>query len=123
VRARAVRPDADHFILPGQFGRLRLPGSPEYEALLIPDSAVATDQSNKVVMTVTEEGTVAPRVIRPGPSYADGLRIVRRGLEPNDRIIINGLMSARPGATVTPQPGTIEAPSATAAAQPQPTQG
>jgi hypothetical protein len=49
--------------------------------------------------------------------------VVRRGLEPNDRIIINGLMSARPGATVTPQPGTIEAPSATAAAQPQPTQG
>jgi RND family efflux transporter MFP subunit len=123
VRARAVLPNRDHFILPGQFGRLRLPGSPEYEALLIPDSAVATDQSNKVVMTVTADGTVAPRVIRPGPSYAGGLRIVRRGLEPSDRIIINGLMRARPGAMVTPQPGTIEAPPANAEPQPQAAQG
>jgi multidrug efflux pump subunit AcrA (membrane-fusion protein) len=74
-------------------------------------------------MTVTADGTVAPRVIRPGPSYAGGLRIVRRGLEPGDRIIINGLMRARPGAAVTPQPGTIEVPAATTAAQPQATQG
>jgi multidrug efflux pump subunit AcrA (membrane-fusion protein) len=74
-------------------------------------------------MTVTAEGTVVSRVIRPGPSYAGGLRIVRGGLEPNDQIIINGLMRARSGATVTPQPGTIEAPSATAAAQPKATQG
>lgn len=110
IRARAELPNPDHFITPGQFGRLRLPGSPEYEALLIPESAIVADQSNKVVMTVNGDGVVEPRVIRPGPSYAGGLRIVRRGLEPEDRIVINGLMRARPGARVDPQPGTIAAP-------------
>ncbi len=54
-----------------------------------------------------DDGTVEARVVRPGPSH-DGLRIIRRGLAANDRIIIDGLMRARPGAKVTPQPGTIE---------------
>lgn len=58
-------------------------------------------------MTVTEDGTVVPKVIRPGPTY-DGLRIIRTGLEPGDRIIIDGLMRARPGAKVTPQDGEIK---------------
>lgn len=91
---------------PGQFGRIRIPGSERYEALLIPDSAIVTDQARKIVMTVTEDGTVAPKPIRPGPIY-DGLRIVRSGLTADDRIVINGLMRARPGAKVTPQPGEI----------------
>jgi len=106
IRARAVFPNLDGFLLPGQFGRIRLPGSEPYQALLIPDSAIVTDQSNKIVLTVTADGTVAPKPIRPGPIY-DGLRVVRSGLAPDDRIIINGLMRARPGAKVTPQPGEI----------------
>jgi RND family efflux transporter MFP subunit len=112
IRARAELPNPDHFITPGQFGQLRLPGSPRYEAILIPDSAIVADQSNKIVLTVREDGTVEPRTIREGPRYAGGLRIVRRGLEPSDRIVINGLMRARPGAKVDPQPGTIAPPSA-----------
>ena len=115
IRARAELPNPDHFITPGQFGRLRLPGSPEYEAILIPDSAIVADQSNKVVMTVSGDGVVEPRVIRPGPSYAGGLRIVRTGLGPQDRIVINGLMRVRPGARVDPQPGTIAPPELAAA--------
>ncbi len=107
---QARHPDNGKSLLPatpGQFGRIRVPGSERYEALLIPDAAIVTDQARKIVMTVTEDGTVAPKPIRPGPMY-DGLRIVRSGLEPDDRIVINGLMRARPGAKVTPQPGEIK---------------
>ena len=111
IRARAELANPDHFLTPGQFGQLRLPGSPRYEAILVPDSAIVADQADKIVLTVTADGTVEPRAIREGPRYAGGLRIVRRGLAPDDRIIINGLMRARPGAKVDPQPGTIEPPS------------
>jgi RND family efflux transporter MFP subunit len=106
IRVRAVFPNPDLLITPGQFGRLRLPGSLPYQAILVPDEAVVTDQSRKIVLTVKDDGTVAPKVIRPGPMEL-GLRIVRSGLGPDDRIIINGLVRARPGSKVTPQPGTI----------------
>lgn len=108
IRVRAVFANKDGFLTPGQFGRIRLPGSDRYQALLIPDRAILTDQSNKIVMTVTKDGTVVPKIIRPGPIY-DGLRIVRSGLAPGDRVIINGLVRARPGAKVTPQEGKIKA--------------
>jgi RND family efflux transporter MFP subunit len=109
VRARAEFLNPDRLIAPGQFGTVRIPGSPEYEAILIPDAAIVTDQSEKLVMTVTEDGRIEPRVIRPGPTEM-GLRIVRRGLDASDRIVINGLMRVRPGMEVTPQPGQIELP-------------
>lgn len=107
IRMRAVFPNKDGFLTPGQFGRIRVPGSDRYAALLVPDEAIVSDQSNKIVMTVTEDGTVVPKIIRPGPTY-DGLRIVRKGLEPGDRIIIEGLMRVRPGSKVTPQDGEIK---------------
>jgi RND family efflux transporter MFP subunit len=109
VRARAEFLNPDRLIAPGQFGTVRIPGSPEYEAILIPDAAIVTDQSEKLVMTVTEDGRIEPRVIRPGPTEM-GLRIVRRGLDASDRIVINGLMRVRPGMEVTPQPGQIDLP-------------
>ncbi|TXL75182.1 efflux RND transporter periplasmic adaptor subunit [Vineibacter terrae] len=107
IRARAVFPNPDGFLTPGQFGRIRLPGSEPYKALLIPDAAILTDQSQKIVMTVNAEGVVSPKMVRPGPIY-DGLRIIRSGLTLEDRVIINGLVRARPGAKVTPQPGEIK---------------
>jgi RND family efflux transporter MFP subunit len=110
IRARAVFANPDLFIAPGQFGRIRIPGSERYEAILVPDSALVTDQSRKLVMTVKDDGTVEPRIVRPGP-MVDGLRVIRDGLGPKDRIIINGLVRARPGQKVTPQPGKIEATS------------
>ena len=110
IRARAIFPNPDLFITPNQFGRIRLPSSNPYDAILVPDSAIVTDQSNQVVMTVTPDGTVVPKQIRPGPAYPGGLRIVRSGLKPDDTLVINGLLRARPGAKVTPQKGTIEAP-------------
>jgi RND family efflux transporter MFP subunit len=108
IRARALLPNADNFITPGQFGRVRIPGSVEYEALLVPDSAIVVDQSNRVVLTVDAEGTVVPKPIRIGPSQPGGLRIVREGLAGDERIIISGLVRARPGAKVTPEEGVIE---------------
>ena len=108
IRARATFPNSDFFVTPGQFGRIRIPASERYSAILIPDGAVVTDQSRKVVMTVKDDGTVEPKVVRPGPMTDDGLRIIRSGLAPTDRVIINGLVRARPGGKVTPQPGKIE---------------
>ena len=108
IRGRATFPNPDGLITPGQFGRIRIPGSPLYDAILIPDAAIVTDQSRKVGLTVGPDGVVAPKIIRPGPSQPGGLRIVRRGLAPEDRIVINGLMRARPGSKVTPKEGLIE---------------
>ncbi|HLH90640.1 MAG TPA: efflux RND transporter periplasmic adaptor subunit [Xanthobacteraceae bacterium] len=107
IRVRAVFPNSDLFLTPGQFGRIRIPGSEPYRAILIPDAAMVTDQSQKEVMIVKDDGTIEPRVVRVGPSY-DNLRIIRSGLASSDRIVIDGLMRARPGAKVTPQPGKIE---------------
>lgn len=107
IRARAELENDDLFLTPGQFGRLRLPGSVSYEAMLLPDSAVISDQASKIVMTVAPDGTVVPKVVRPGP-MEQGLRVIRSGLSADDLVIINGLMRARPGGKVTPQPGAIE---------------
>ncbi|MEO5374455.1 MAG: efflux RND transporter periplasmic adaptor subunit [Alphaproteobacteria bacterium] len=107
IRVRAVVPNPGAIITPGQFGRLRLPISAPYDAFLLPDAAVVTDQSRQMVMTVAEDGTVKPRPIRTGP-LVDGLRVVREGLAAGDRVVISGLLRARPGGQVTPQPGTIE---------------
>lgn len=106
IRARATLANPDHFIAPGSFGRIRMPASAPYEALLLPDTAVVTDQNRKIAMVVTPENAVAPRPVEVGPLF-DGLRVVRSGLSPEDQVIINGLMRARPGAKVTPQPGAI----------------
>jgi RND family efflux transporter MFP subunit len=108
IRGRAVFPNPNGLITPGQFGRVRIPGSPEYDALLVPDAAIVTDQSRKMVLTVDGEGVVRPKIVRPGPNQPGGLRIVREGLAPEDRVVINGLIRARPGARVTPKDGAIE---------------
>lgn len=106
IRARAQFDNADLLFTPGQFGRIRIPGSEPYRAILIPDAALVTDQSRKLVLTVNGEDTIVPKVVRLGPSY-DNLRIIRDGLAPDDRIVIDGLTRARPGAKVAPHPGTI----------------
>src|SRR5690606_12537287 len=81
------------------FARVRVPGSGEYPALLIRDEAVGNDQGQPFVYVVDGEGKVARRTIQTGP-IEDGLRIVRSGLNPDDSVIINGMMNVRDGATV-----------------------
>src|SRR3954468_10706419 len=102
LRSRAVVKNTDLSILPGQFGRVRLIGSAPYEALLIPDVAVATDQSRKIVFVVKPDDTVEARPVTLGP-LDEGLRVIREGLKADDRVIVNGIQRARVGAKVPPQ--------------------
>jgi RND family efflux transporter MFP subunit len=107
IRARAVFDNADAFLTPGMFARIRL-WAGQTSAMLLPDAAIVSDQARRIVLTVNGENTVVPRIITLGP-LIDGLRVVRGGLEPGDRVIINGLANpfVRPGARVTPQPGEV----------------
>jgi RND family efflux transporter MFP subunit len=109
IRGRAVVRNPDGFLTPGLFGRMRLIGSGAYQGMLIPEDAVVTDQTRKVALVVGADGVVVPRVLQLGP-LVDGLRVVRAGLKPDDRIIIEGVQRARPGTKVTPKPGTIVPP-------------
>jgi len=108
IRVRASFPNADLFITPGQFGRVRVPMSQLRPTMLVPDAAVVTDQSVKMLFTVTSDGTVVPKPVELGPVTDDGLRVVRSGITPDDQIIISGLLRARPGQKVTPEQGKIE---------------
>jgi RND family efflux transporter MFP subunit len=102
LRSRAVIPNKDLSILPGQFGRVRLIGSSPYEALLLPDTAIATDQSRKIVFVVKDDNTVEAKPVTLGP-LDEGLRVIRDGLRAEDRVIVDGIQRARVGAKVTPQ--------------------
>ena len=102
LRSRAVIPNKDLSILPGQFGRVRLIGSSPYEALLLPDTAIATDQSRKIVLVVKDDNTVEAKPVTLGP-LDEGLRVIREGLKAEDKVIVNGIQRARLGAKVTPQ--------------------
>ena len=105
IRGRAVVPNPDLFLTPGSFARLRLFAG-DAPALMVPDAAVMADQSGRMVLTVAPDGTVSPRTVLLGP-LVDGLRVVRSGLAPEDRVIIGGLHRARPGARVTAELGRI----------------
>ena len=109
IRARAILDNKDQLLAPGIFGRLQLFGG-EYDALLIPDSSVISDQARKIVFTVTPEGVVAAKPVVLGP-LVDGLRVVRSGLAPTDKVVLDGLANpmVRPGAKVVPQKGVIAA--------------
>ena len=107
IRGRAIFDNKDGFLTPGFFGRLRLFGG-SHDGLLIPDSAIASDQASKIVFTVAEDGMVGTKRVELGP-IIDGLRVVRSGLAPTDRIVIDGLPRARPGQKVTAEDGTIKA--------------
>jgi RND family efflux transporter MFP subunit len=103
LRARGVFPNADHSLSPGFFARLRIPGSGKYAALLIPDRALGSDQSQKFVYVVNAEKKVEFRPVKIGP-IIDGLRVVKEGLKPGEQIIVEGLLRVRPGVTVDPKP-------------------
>jgi membrane fusion protein, multidrug efflux system len=107
LRSRAIIPNKDISILPGQFGRVRLIGSAPYEALLLPDAAIATDQSRKIVFVVNNENVVEVRAVTLGP-LDDGLRVIREGLKADDKVIVDGIQRARVGAKVTPHPPKAE---------------
>ena len=102
IRGRAVFQNANGLFMPGMFGRIRVPGSPPYAALLISDEAVGTEQSRKYVLVVDDGGVARLKYVTLG-QLDDGLRVIKDGLAASDRVIVNGLMRARPGAKVTAQ--------------------
>jgi RND family efflux transporter MFP subunit len=108
IRVRASFPNPDLFITPGQFGRVRVPMSQLKPTMLVPDAAVVTDQSVKLLFTVKPDGTVVPKPVDLGSVTKNDLRIIRSGITPNDEIIIDGLLRARPGQKVTPEQGKIQ---------------
>jgi multidrug efflux system membrane fusion protein len=114
VQLRAVFDNPDGLLLPGQFVRVRI-GQPKPEPqLLISERAVGTDQDKKFVLVVDPQNKLDYRRIVLG-DWADGLRIVRTGLKPGDRIVVNGLQHVRPGAVVAPEPvamASVEQPAA-----------
>lgn len=114
IRARAVVPNPDYFLSPGMFGNMRLTGGGTTQALLVPDAAVRTDQARKVVFVVGKDGTVAAKPVTPGP-LVGGLRTIRSGLTRDDRVIVQGVQLAQPGAKVNQKVTRIPAPAGTAA--------
>ncbi|MGE5063870.1 MAG: efflux RND transporter periplasmic adaptor subunit [Myxococcales bacterium] len=131
IRAHAVVANPNGFLVPGLFGRARLLGSGTYHALLIPDEAIVTDQTLRLVYVAAKDGKVATRSIETGP-LVEGLRVVKSGLQPSDRVVLDGLARLQPGAAVrvklirirprakddAPDASEIEAPqAATAMAQ------
>ncbi len=111
IHARATVPNADMFLVPGAFARLSLVTGAPAPALLVPDSAVLLDQSQHIVMTVAADGTVVPKTVRVG-GLSDGMRIIRDGIAPTDKIIVDGLARAMPGAKVAPDLRPLPAPPA-----------
>ena len=106
VRARAIVANPTGFLKPGMFGHMRLASSQPYRALLVPDTAIVTDAARRVLYIVDKAGTVIARPVELGP-LTGSLRVVRSGLAPTDRVIINGIQRAIPGQKVKPQPGRI----------------
>jgi RND family efflux transporter MFP subunit len=102
IRGRAAFQNADGIFTPGMFGRIRVPGSPPYAALLVPDAAISSEQARKYVLVVDDGGVVRQKYVTPG-QLDDGLRVIKDGLVATDRVIVNGLMHARPGLKVDAQ--------------------
>lgn len=106
IHARATVANPNLVLTPGLFARVRLVVAPPSPTLLVPDTAVLPDQSQHMVMTVSADGTVAPKRVEVG-EIREGLRVIRSGLAPSDRVIVAGLVHAAPGIKVAAQDGTI----------------
>jgi RND family efflux transporter MFP subunit len=115
IRARAVFANPDGRFTPGMFARVRMAAAPPKNELLVPEAAVGVEQASKFVLVVDAENIVRPKYVKLGP-VVDGLRVITQGLSPDDNVVINGLMRARPGTKVTPQQSNT-APASTARAQ------
>lgn len=111
---RMVFPNTNGQLIPGLFARVRLPVSGPEPTLFISERAIGTDQSQKFVLTVDEANTVSYRVVKLGP-VVDGQRVVREGLAPGDRVIVNGLQRVRPGMTVVAEAAPVATATATVA--------
>ena len=102
IRARAVFTNADRTFTPGMFGRVQMAAAPPSDTLLVPEAAIGSEQARKFVLVVDADNVARPKYVTLGP-VVDGLRVVA-GIAPDDNVIVNGLIRARPGAKVAPHP-------------------
>jgi multidrug efflux system membrane fusion protein len=110
IRLRAVFDNRDGSLTPGLFARLKLAGNGTSSALLVSERAIGTDQHKRFVWVLGDAGQVAYREVKLGPVLEDGLRVVRDGLKPGERIVVNGLQRVRPGVTVAPTEVAMHTP-------------
>ncbi|KWR91749.1 efflux RND transporter periplasmic adaptor subunit [Cupriavidus sp. IDO] len=102
IRVRAVFDNEDGRLLPGLYGKVKLGGGTPHPAVLVNDRAIGTDQGKKFVLVADKANKLAYREVELGPTH-EGLRVVRKGLEPGETIVVSGLQRVRPGDTVTPK--------------------
>jgi RND family efflux transporter MFP subunit len=102
LRLRGVFPNENEVLSPGYFARVRLLIGQTHGALLVTDRAIDTDQGQKIVYVVNDKNEVLSRPIRVGALH-DGLRVIEEGVQPGERVIVNGLLQVRPGITVEPK--------------------
>jgi RND family efflux transporter MFP subunit len=102
IRGRAVFANPDGVFTPGMFARVQVPGTLPYDALLVPDTAIGTEQARKYVLVVDGENVARIKYVTLG-QVSGNLRVIKTGIGENDRVVVNGLMRARPNAPVRPQ--------------------
>jgi len=106
LQVRGLFPNANSFLTPGAFVRVRVAGTPLHEAILVTDRAIGTDQGTKYVLVIDDQNVVGVKPVVLGPEV-EGLRVVRSGLTGDEQVIVNGVVNARPGSKVSPQPGDM----------------
>src|ERR1700746_2458878 len=109
LHVRGIIPNADRVLLPGYFVRVRVPVETQQDALLVPDTALGSDQSGRYVLVVNKDNVVEQRQVTIGP-VDNGLRVIDSGLNPDDHVVIAGLLRSIPGQKVDPQPQKIAQP-------------
>jgi RND family efflux transporter MFP subunit len=113
LAVRGIIPNGDRILLPGLFVRIRVPVDTQDNALLVPDTALGSDQSGRYLLVVNKDNVVEQRTVTTGP-VDNGLRVIDSGLKPDDRVVIAGLLRSIPGQKVDPQLQKIEQPQASA---------
>ena len=113
MRGRAMFANSNEVFTPGMFARVRVPGSPPYEALLVPDAAIGTEQARRYVVVIDGQDTARQKYVTLGQLTSDNLRVIKEGIGPDDRVVVSGLMQARAGQKVRPEEqGAKPAPAA-----------
>jgi RND family efflux transporter MFP subunit len=108
LAVRAILPNTDHVLVPGNFVRVRVGAADEHESLLVPDAALGSDQGGRYLLVLDQSNTVEQRKVTIGAKVGD-LRVIESGLKPDDRIVIAGILRAIPGQKVDPQLETVAA--------------
>jgi RND family efflux transporter MFP subunit len=106
LQVRGIFPNANGFLVPGSFVRVRVAATPRFQGILVTDRAIGSDQGQKFALIVGQNNVVELRPLELGP-VVDGLRVVRKGLTGDENVVINGLVNARPGSKVNPKPGDM----------------